>query len=342
MIKHHFIGIVLVLSAMAAITRGDDPRLQRFTFSEPHMGTLFKIVLYAPDEATAKKAAKAAFARIAELDRIMSDYQPTSELMQLCKKAGGGAVSVSDDLFSVLTTAQKISKESKGAFDVTIGPVVRLWRRARRTRQLPDRDELARALKLVGYENIRLDPSKKTVQLLIEGMLLDLGGIAKGYAADAALEVLRQHGIRRALVAAGGDIRTGDPPPDAKGWKVGVAQLKNPEGVPAHYLLLTQAAVSTSGDAEQFVEIGGKRYSHIVDPQTGLGLVGRRSTTVIAANGTLSDGLATAACVMGPEKGVALVERFDKAAALYIFESDRGLTTKKSKGFDRFLFPEKE
>src|SRR5579871_4953370 len=156
--------------------------LARHEFTEPHMGTRFKIVFYAADEETAKRASKAAFARIAELDGIMSDYRASSELMQLCAKAGGDPVKVSDDLFTVLEKAVAVSRNSDGAFDVTVGPVVRLWRIARRTQQLPDKDALAKALALVGYQNIKLDAKNRSVQLLKPGMQLDLGGIAKGYA----------------------------------------------------------------------------------------------------------------------------------------------------------------
>ncbi len=339
MIKHYLFSFALLFTALAAV--GDTPRLQRFTFTEPHMGTLFKIALYAPDEATAKKAARAAFDRIAELNRIMSDYLATSELMQLCKKAGGEPVRVSAELFDILTKAQEFARLSDGAFDVSVGPVVRLWRRARRTGQLPPMDELAKAVKLVGHANIKLDAKNRTVQLLVAGMLLDLGGIAKGYAAQAALEVLRRHGIRQALVAAGGDIAIGDSPPDARGWKIGIAPLKNPDGPPSHYLLLKNAAVSTSGDAEQFVEIGGKRYSHIVDPKTGIGLVGRRSVTVIAKKGTTADALATALCVLGPERGLKVIESVADGAALFVLETDKGQVTMPSKRFGKYQHPEK-
>src|SRR5262245_43579527 len=139
--------------------------LSRFTFTEPHMGTQFKIILYATDQYAAESAAQAAFARIAKLDEMMTDYRPTSELMQLCKKAGGGPVRVSPELFFVLSRAQEISKLSDGAFDVTVGPVVRLWRRARKMQQLPDNDELRQARALVGYQNVVLDEKNKTVQL---------------------------------------------------------------------------------------------------------------------------------------------------------------------------------
>jgi thiamine biosynthesis lipoprotein len=314
-----------------------EPTVSRFSFNEPHMGTRIRIVLYTADEATAKTAAKAAFARVAALDAMMSDYRPTSGLMQLCQKAGGPPVQVSDELFFVLERAQQVSKISDGAFDVTVGPIVRLWRRARRTQQMPDPEKLAQARALVGYQNVRLDAKSHTVQLLKAGMLLDLGGIAKGYAADEALKVLKDRGLPRALVAAGGDIAVGDAPPGAKGWKVGIAPLDDPEREPKHYLILENAAVSTSGDTEQYVEIGGKRYSHIVDPKTGIGLVGRMSVTIVARHGIDSDSLTKVVCVLGPEKGFPIVEAKDHVAAFVVRRTDKREETIPSKRFAELL-----
>lgn len=328
-------GILLNVAAAifcaTATCQAATGKLTRFEFMEPHMGTRFKVVLYAPDEATANRAAKAAFARVAELDGVMSDYRPTSELMQLCGKAGGPPVRVSDDLYVVLAKAQEVSRLSDGAFDVTVGPVVRLWRIARRTQELPDQEALARARGLVGYQNIKLDPTNRTVHLLKPGMLLDLGGIAKGYAADAALAVLKKHEIDRALVAAGGDIAVSGPPPDAQGWKVGIQPIAG--GAPRRYLLLKHAAVSTSGDFEQFVVIDGKRYSHIVDPKTGLGLVGRMSVTVVARHGLTSDPMTKTVCVLGPERGLKVIDAADGVAALMVRQTDKGEEVIESKRF---------
>src|SRR5262249_14068168 len=153
-------------------------------------------------------------------------------------------VAVSSELFTVLTKAQEVSKKSDGAFDVTVGPVVRLWRLARRTGRMPDVEEVAKARTLVGYRNVRLDAAAKTVQLLKPGMPLDLGGIAKGYSADEALTVLKEHGINSALVAAGGDIAVSGPPPGKEGWDVAIAPLDPGDASP--HLLLSGAAVSTS------------------------------------------------------------------------------------------------
>jgi thiamine biosynthesis lipoprotein len=206
-----------------------------------------------------------------------------------------------------------------------VGPVVKLWRRARRTQRLPDPDDLKQALALVGYQKMRLDPRARTVQLLVPGMQLDLGGIAKGYAADEALKVLERRGIQRALVAAGGDIAVSGPPPDAEGWSIGIAPLEDPDSKPSRYLVLKDAAVSTSGDAEQYVEIDGVRYSHIVDPHTGVGLIGRRSATVVARRGIMADSLTKAVIVPGPERGLATIDQLGSGfAALYLRKTDKG------------------
>ncbi len=322
---------IAILSAAPSLA------LERYTFTEPHMGTTARIVLYAPNEETAKSAAAKAFARIAALNLVMSDYNPNSELMKLCESSGGGPVPISADLYDILERSLAYAKLTDGALDITISPVVRLWRRAKRTREMPSADEIRRALALVDYRNIKLDAHRRTAQLLVRGMLLDLGSIGKGYAADAALSVLRKQGLPRALVALGGDIAVGDAPPNARGWRIGIAPLKNPGAAPTHYLLLTNAGVSTAGDAEQYVEIAGKRYSHIIDPKTGIGQVGRRSVTVIAPNATMSDALDTAVCIMGVERGLKLIEKSDGVAALCVFETDGKTVTTQSRRFAGLL-----
>jgi thiamine biosynthesis lipoprotein len=333
-------GLAIVLCFVAAASpprcgaNGEKELLAaaRFTFTEAHMGTRFRIVLYAANEAAAHDAARAAFDRVAGLDDCMSDYRSQSELMRLCAKAGGEPVSVSPDLFTVLTKAQEVAEKSDSAFDVTVGPVVRLWRLSRRTQRLPDPEKLAKARALVGYRNVRLDAGKKSVQLLKPGMLLDLGGIAKGYAADEALTVLKKHGIDCALVAAGGDIAVSGPPPGKEGWDVAIVPLESGDSSP--HLLLRDAAVSTSGDAEQFVEIGGVRYSHIVDPRTGLGLTGRSEVTVVARHGIDSDSLTKVAAVLGAEKGLPIIEAAG-ATARVVCVTDKGKKVTVSKNFPK-------
>ncbi|GIW80927.1 MAG: thiamine biosynthesis lipoprotein ApbE [Gemmatales bacterium] len=331
-------AVLLLLAAFSTCPAKEEERsrptgqLKRFTFVEAHMGTHFKIILYAKDRATAEQAAKAAFARIAQLDGIMSHYRLTSELMQLCLKSDDKPVKVSSDLFAVLWQAQKMAEQSNGAFDVTIGPVVRLWRRCRLKNKLPTPQELAQARSLVGFRNLVLDPKHQTVQLKQPGMRLDLGGIGKGFAADKAIETLARLGVDRALVSAGGDIVVSKPPPDSDGWRIGIAPLEDPDARPERFIFLADAAIATSGDAERYVEIDGIRYSHIVDPRTGLGLVGRISATVIAPDGTTADALATTLNILG-EKGLPLIEKTPGASGLIHRKVDNKDVLIKSKRF---------
>jgi len=262
---------------------------ERFEQVEPHMGTLVRITIYARDASVMKPA----FARIAELDEELSDYRPLSELNRLCR-THGEAVRVSDDLFRVLEAAQKLSALTDGAFDVTVGPVTHLWR----TGKLPDEAATSR----VGWRNLALDRAHRTATLKVAGMQLDLGAIAKGYAADEALKVLKSLGVKRALIAVSGDIVAGDAPPGTHGWKIGL----EPAG---GEILLRNAAVSTSGDEEQSRTIGGVRYSHIIDPRTGRGLTSPIAVTVVARRGLDADPIATAVSVMGGERGRAVFGR---------------------------------
>jgi thiamine biosynthesis lipoprotein len=280
---------------------------ERFEFEEPHMGTAVRLVLHSSDREAASAAARAAFDRIADLDAALSDYRDSSEVSRLAGAAGGSAVPVGRDLFTVLARAEDLWRRSGGAFDVTVGPVVRLWRRTLRTGDWPDHVRREEALVLVGSEKMHLDAATRTVRLERPGMRIDLGAIAKGYAGDEALVVLRGRGVPSALVAVGGDVVAGEAPPGDAGWVVRAGLDR---------LLLRNAAVSTSGDSEQWIERDGLRYSHILDPRTGIGLTGRRRATVVAPDGITADSLATAACVLGPAAGVALVESTPGAMAI--------------------------
>ena len=307
------IALALLLAPSLASSR---PGLTRFEYTEPHMGTTFRVVLHAPDQASADAASRRAFARIAELDTALTDYNATSELSRVTREAIGHPVRVSDDLLGVLIPSQELARRSDGAFDITVGPLTRLWRRARRQVEMPAPDVLAEARRATGYQLVKVDAAAHTVEVERPGMQLDAGGIAKGYAADAALEVLRSAGYGRSLVAAGGDLAIGDPPPDRKGWTVALEGLIPDHPAPGSPIVVSRCGVSTSGDEEQWVEIGGVRYSHILDPRTGMGVTGHSSVTVLAADATTSDMLATAVSVLGPEKGRALVDGWAGASAL--------------------------
>jgi thiamine biosynthesis lipoprotein len=274
--------------------------------------------MYSTDSAQASKAAEAAFARAEDLEQIMSDYRADSELMRLSREGATAPYPVSSDLYDVLAKSLWVSDLSHGLFDVSVGPLVDLWRGARKTGRLPDSVDITRAKGLVDYRNIELDPARHTVFLKRAGMLLDLGAIGKGYAADQMLAVLRSQGINHAMVVAGGEVVVGEPPPGQSGWKVGIDTADADAGGPPCTLLLQAAAVSTSGDEHQFFETNGHRYSHVINPATGWALEGESSTTVIARDSTTADSLGTAFSLMPVADGIRVAESLPGVAVLWV------------------------
>ncbi|MCL6623637.1 MAG: FAD:protein FMN transferase [Fimbriimonadales bacterium] len=289
------------------------PSLRRFEYSQIHMGTRVRIILYTHTQAGAEDAAKSAFARFAELDLLLSDYNPDSELMRLGSAPPHTPVTVSRDVFAVLQRAQEVACLTEGAFDVTAGAFTHLWRKAREKGRIPTEEEILSARSRVGWQYVALDEVRATVTLLKPNVLFDVGGIAKGYACDEALRVLFAKGILRALVEAGGDIAVSGPPPGQRGWLV-----RLPDG---STLSVVHCGVSTSGDAEQFLQRGSERYSHILNPRTGKALIHQNTVTVIAQDAFTSDPLATALSVLPPESTTRarLSERFPHQA--YIFRA---------------------
>jgi thiamine biosynthesis lipoprotein len=307
--------------------------LVRYRQTQQHMGTYFTFTIYAADPEQANAAFAAAFAKIGELDDCLSNYKSDSEVNRLSASSPHASpVAVGPDVWQVLVRSEQYSELSQGAFDVTIGPVTKLWRRARRTHRLPSDDQLRKALSAVGYQHLKLQPEDHSVQMLHPGMLLDLGGIAKGYALDRALQTFRDAGIECALLDGGGDLLAGAAPPGQVGWKIGVGDV---DSDPARFYSLRAAhqAVATSGDLYQYVEIDGVRYSHLVDPRTGLGLTQRSSVTVVARDATAADALASTVSVLGPERGVQLVETLPGVEVRMLTIKDGQVRVHRSSGF---------
>jgi thiamine biosynthesis lipoprotein len=338
------IGLSLSVVVLASSPRAT---VARFEAVEPHMGTLVRIALYAPSAGIAEDAFRAAFDRIRTLDGILSDYRPDSELNHVTTAAVGRAVRVSEDLFAVLVRSQDLAEATGGAFDITQGPVIRLWREARKIARLPDAAALREAASRSGFRKLHLDIERRTVTLEIAGMALDVGAIGKGYAASEAIEVLGRLGVRSALVAVSGDLAFSDAPPGQRGWRIGVhsglsrasaghhgesSGDRPAESVPG-VLELANAAVSTSGSNEQHVDLDGRRYSHIIDPSSRMGLVDDITVTVIARHGVDADGLDTAVSVLGADRGLALIESRPDAAALIIQRTAAGTTVRPSSRF---------
>ena len=293
------LAIVLLLLVV-----GPDAQATPFTFERGLMGTRFAITCYHEDRDQATAAADAAFGAAEHINQVASDYIADSELLNLSKNPAGTAVAVSPLLYQLLSEARDLAEKTGGLFDPTLGPLTKLWRESRRRNSLPDAITLTAARAASGWHHLILAPQNRTATFMKPAMRLDLGGIAKGQAADAMLTVMKQHGIPRSCITAGGDVRLGDPPPDAKGWKIGV-RTREDKDRPEH-LILANCGVSTSGDLHQFIEIGGTRYSHIIDPATGVGLTFSITATVIAPTATVSDALATACCVAEEDQAKAL------------------------------------
>ncbi len=288
------------------------------------MGTFARVVVVAKDATTAQECVRLALAEIKYVDELMSDYKSDSEISRVNKNAAEEPVAVSESTFEVLQRSIEFSRLTDGAFDITVGPLVSLFRIAESTGTAPSEELLAITKSKVGFEKLKLDDTNRTVQFAVEGMRLDLGGIAKGYAVDKAIVAARQSGAIGAMVDLGGDIRCfGKPPKGKKQWLIGVqdpnAAIK---GIGGGGILLTlkvaDAAVATSGDYQQFVLVEGRRHSHIIDRKTGSSAEGLSSVTIIAEDVTDADALATAVSVMGAEKGLALIEKLPNTEAILI------------------------
>lgn len=335
-------SVMLWLGFCLSLTTANlpEPTLTRYDYSQRLMGISFDISVYASDETVANEAVEAAYGRIRELNAIFSDYEPDSELNRLCKTAGTGrAVPVSRELWEIIVASLELSEKSSGEFDITVGPLVRLWRKARRAKQLPNSEEIAAARALIGYKLLKLDREARTVELTKAGMQLDLGGIAVGYACDDVLKLFQARKLSRVMIDGSGDILVGDPPPGQSGWIIGIAP-ESAEGPTSRRLSLKNAAVSTSGDVFQHIEINGVRYSHIVDPRSGLGITDRSTVVVVARDCITVDGWSTAVSVLGPDLGIKQLVKFHPEAAALVIRT-RGnplqLETVESPGLQKYL-----
>ena len=337
------------LGAAGCVT-SPDRQAQRYEFQRPEMGLPFRIVLYATDAAMATNAAEAAFSRISELNTCLSDYDDQSELSRLSKLSGStNPVPISDDLWRVLQRSVEISGSSQGAFDITVGPLVQLWKRARRQRELPPEDRLSEARSRVDWRAIELDRPlppghpvtrfRHTARLTIPGMQLDPGGIAKGYALGEAAVVIQKHGISRYLVSGGGDMVAGDPPPNKKGWLVKVGVFDTTNAPKPFFISLKKFTLCTSGDQFQRVEINGVRYSHIVDPRTGRALTDHSLVTMVGPDPMTTDALSKVVSVLGAGEGMASIKAYPGVECLVYRQPAQRVEVTASKGLNRWLVP---
>lgn len=301
--------------------------LHRYVFKRGLMGTQFTVIEYAPDSLKAAKAYGLVSARMDTLNQIMSDYLDGSEINRLSETSGSGQwVRVSEPLFDVLRKGVLIAHSSRGRFDPTIGPLSQLWRRAVRQRAFPPQKDRRCARRVVGYRFVEFDSVAQTIRLTQPGMRLDVGGIGQGYAVDEAAKVLRANNIESFLIDLGGDVLAGSPPPDRpEGWRIDVGSGTNSRADPADTLvvLLKHAAITTSGDTYRHLDINGRRYSHIMNPRSGLGLQHFVRVTVMAPEGYRADALTKVFSVAKPRARKRLIRRFP-GVRVWIMENKKG------------------
>lgn len=278
------------------------------------MGTDLQLEACGPDAAALERALDAAEKEIRRVEDLTTDWRP-SPLMKLNAKAGAGPVEVVPELLDLIERGLAVGEVTGGAFDITYAGAGRLWDFKADPPVVPSQAEIRAALERIGFARVKVDRDAGTVDLP-EGMVLGLGGIAKGYGVDRAMAVLLEHGLEHALVSAGGDMKIlgrkqGQP------WRIAVKHPRDAERVLA-VLPVTNTCVMTSGDYERFFEVDGKRYHHILDPRTGYPASGCISATVLAQDAAFADAIATALCVLGPEKGLALIEKLPRVEGLAV------------------------
>jgi FAD:protein FMN transferase len=257
--------------------------LLRLERSAPAMGTTFTIDIYGREVGIMQAAADGALEEAARIDKMLSNYQPDSELSRVNERAATGPVKISPELFDLLTACVAYSRASEGTFDITVGPLMNVWGFYKDSGHLPHRSEVTAALARVGYRNIELDPTSRTVHFTHHGINLDPGGVGKGYAVDKMVGVLKENGITCALISAGGSsiYGIGAPPDDPRGWYVRIRDPKDEKKTAAE-IYLRDKSLSTSGNYEKFFWAEGKLYSHIMDPRTGFPAEGMLSVSVMS------------------------------------------------------------
>ncbi len=292
------------------------PSLLRFEFSAPAMGSHVDMVVYAESEPKAKLAIDAGLAEIERLTFVLSNYDSMSEISRLCDAPSPLRTPLSHDLATVLLQSQRWHKLSHGCFDVTVGPLTKLWRASRHKKQLPTPAEIETAKQRCGWAFVSFE-SSSIVTLLKPEMQLDLSGIAVGYIVDMAFEKMVSFGSPYVLINAGGDIRVGAAPPGSEGWKITIAGLGH-TSPPLAMLRLENCAITTSGDLNQYIEIDGRRYSHFIDPHSGTPIERRQSVTAIARTTLDADAGATSLAVLGMQRASELFHDLPLTEAIMV------------------------
>ena len=311
---------------------------KKYHFSTSKMGSPFNITLVSDDSLKSARLAERSFLLVDSLVKILSDYDSASELSRLSANAGKGPQKASSTMWNILEKSKRCYEISKGSFDVSIGALSHLWRKARKEKIFPDSISIIDAKKRVGLQTMILDPVQHTVTLKKKGMILDMGGIGQGFIAQKVMDFLSQNGIKQALVDVSGDIVISDAPDGTHGWTIGINLPEATDDLLPRKLLLHNMAVTTSGDAYQFIEHDGKKYSHIIDPRTGYGISSQRNVTVIASNGTDADWLTKVCSILPIPEATKIMVKMH--AEFLITEWVNGkIVYHQSKGFSKYWKP---
>lgn len=299
------------------------------------MGSPFNLILVSDDSTKATNFANASFALLDSFSHIYSDYDSTSELSRLSTNAEKGFQFCSPALWDILMLSKLAYDNSLHAFDISIGPLSSFWRIQRKKHLFPDSVTIQETLNLVGLDKIQWNIPTHQILIPKKGMKLDLGGIAKGYVAQKVIDFLKSQGIVSALADAGGDIVMSNPAPNNNGWLVGVNIPETTDDLMKKKLSLSNYSVATSGDAYQYIEHNGRKYSHIIDPRSGYGVSFQRNVTVIAKDGTTADWLATACSIVSIREAKRIC--YQQHAELFISSIEKGtITIHQTKGFKKF------
>jgi thiamine biosynthesis lipoprotein len=282
------------------------------------MGTVFTIYLYAGDDLEAQASLDAAFEEIERIEETLSNYRASSELSRINRLAAEQAVTTDPEVFHLLEMALAFGRQSDGAFDITVGPLMRAWGFFRGEGRYPTSDELSRARGIAGQDKVQLDAAMRTVLFACAGVELDLGAIGKGYVVDRVVQILREAGVQAALVDAGSStLYALDAPPGKNGWTV---RVSNPEdrAQTLSTVVLRNESLSTSGSYEKFFQLNGWKYCHVMDPREGTPVQGVLQTTLIASDSTTTDALSNAMFVLGPDAGMKMLATVPDARGLWV------------------------
>lgn len=303
-------------------------QLTVFSKSLKLMGNAFQISAVAENEAWAHERIDAAIREIQRIEQLLTTYSEDSETNLINRNAGISAVPVSRETFELIQRSIRISAITQGAFDITYGSVdKRLWNFDTHMQRLPDKVTAKKMVRLINYRNIILDDETTTVLLKEKGMRIGFGGIGKGYAAEKAKYVMKEMGVKSGIVNASGDLSTWGYQPDGKPWTIGIAD-PNAVGRLFSYMNITNMAIATSGNYEKYIMIDGKRYSHTIDPRTGLPVRGIKSVTIISVNAEIADAMATPVMIMGTRAGLDMIDQIKDIEAIVIDDEDKIHTSK--------------